>query len=332
MPLPTPSKTWSYDLNQGPYTGPSDSGTTMAGWQTHWKGLKNSLVGFSSGWTVAGSSANGQGGAMDSVDRWALADLESTNTDSGSWIVLQNDAIRTGFQLLIQVQDGGGGWPDSSTWRVSPGGNYTGGSETGRPTATDEITLSDNVNWDQNRGQANSRIHTWMSDDGECTRILICNGGSTRAFYLFDKPLNPVAGWTDPWVAIAVQFSGASNVPDYGDIANVSTYGFSSVGSTTMKLFCTSEGWAFGAGSSAAGQRMTWGNDLDGGAWPMSPIGLASETSGVRGRHGGLYDIWFGSTTRASADNYPSTLPRQFVQVGDIVLPWDNAAGTMQTV
>jgi len=264
---------------------------------------------------------------MDATDRWVAAtDLRWTSTNAGSWIVLQNDAIRTGFQILLQVQDGGGGWPDSSTWRVSPGGNYTGGSETGRPTATDEISFVDGVNWQGNLGVADSYIHVMMSSDGECTRIVVCNSNTPKQFFLFDKPSGPVSGWTNPWVAIVVQFSGATNMPDYARINDLDSYAWSSVGATTMKLFCTSEGWV----SAMAGQRMTWGNDLDSGAWPMATIGLASETSGVRGRHGELFDMWFGSTTRANADNYPDTLPRQFVQVGDIILPWDGTAGTMK--
>jgi hypothetical protein len=76
-----------------------------------------------------------------------------------------------------------------------------------------------------------------------------------------------------------------------------------------------------------AGQRMTTSNDLDGNSWPMGAMGLASETATVRGRHGELVDIWWGSTTRIAGDHYPDTLPRQFVQVGDIILPWDQTAG-----
>jgi hypothetical protein len=330
--LPTLQKTWSYDVNQGPYTGASDSGDTGLGWIDHFWGIKDSFKNqLSPGWSIAGSGGLGVDGlgGMDGVDRWVVpGNIRWAGSNGPSWIVFQNNNIRTGFQVLFGTRDGGGGWPDGCTWRVSPGGNYTGGSKTVKPTATDEIILSDTVWWAGNDGQADSRVHTMMSSDGECTRMVICEGNVPRWFGLFDKPRNPVSGWTDPWVILLVQFNNANNIPTYAQICDVSTYCWSSVGSSTMKLYCTSEGWR----GNMAGENMTWGNDLDGNTFPMAGMGLASETSGLRGRHGELFDIWWGSTIQASGYHYPDTLPRQFVQIRNIILPWDQTANGMQMV
>jgi hypothetical protein len=65
-------------------------------------------------------------------------------------------------------------------------------------------------------------------------------------------------------------------------------------------------------------------NDFD-SSWPFFPIGIASTQASHRGRHGTLYDIWWGSSATASADTYPADGSRQFAQLGNIILPWDGS-------
>ena len=314
MSLPTLSKTWNFAVNIGKNTSTSAG---LPAWQAHWYNLVNTLRTFSPGWTVRGSGASGAGGAMDDVWRW-----NGSNLTLGSWVVLQNDAITPGFQLLINAPlQGGGGWPDSSKWAVSPGGLYTGGAESVAPTATDEIVVSNTVNWTGNDFYADSWLHLMMSTDGECTRIIVCEGNATRSLYLFDKPVNPVVGWTNPWVAVAVQGGPA---PLYSNLNDADVYTYGKAGSANpMKLFLTSEGY----GSAMVGENQVYGNDIAGNALPMAGVGLASETPTARGRHGSLADIWWGSTAVANGSHYPDTLPRQFVQVGHIILPWSTTAG-----
>lgn len=312
MALPTLEKTWvsaGMSLNGA-------NGTSAA--DTVWK-LKEALVNVTPGWTVAGSS-DGTTFGMDGVDRW----VTSSNVAVNRWIVLQNDAISTGFQVCFRPKQGGGGWFDSMTVSVSPVAGFTGGGATTKPTATDEETLVDGVLYRANGPEMTARANVWMSSDGECTRVVLCETAATRVFMLFDKAKNPVSGWTIPWVASVVAYSGASRVPEYNDLNDVTTYARSRVGATTMPLYFTSEGWV----SSMMGERLTAGNDLDSNGYPLSAIGLASETVGVRGRHGQLYDIWWGSDAVADGGHYPGSTPRQFVQVGDIVLPWDSSLGS----
>jgi hypothetical protein len=65
-------------------------------------------------------------------------------------------------------------------------------------------------------------------------------------------------------------------------------------------------------------------NSLD-GSWPMAPIGLYSATASNIGRHGELFDLWYGATTRANGDQYPSTgTLYQFTQFDELILPWDS--------
>jgi len=327
MALPTLAKTWNFSVNQGPW-GTSGSGDR----ESHWFNVKELFKNIAPGWSVVGSGGLGAGGGggMDAVDRWTTgADVQilSTVTTNNSWVVLQNNAIKSGFQLLIQPQTGGGGWQDSSHWAVSPGGLYTGGTQVSVPTATDNIILADTANWANNNGDR-SNVHLMMSSDGQSTRLWMNTFGVTRVFYAFEKPVNVVSGWTDPWVAIAVQLAGVTG-PTYERLCEVDTYTFAEANATTMKMYLTTEGWNFDVVDSAAGMRMLWGNALDGDSFPMAPIGLASETTGVRGRHGELADMWWGSRTVGDNAHYPDTLPRQFVQIADLILPWDQTAGAI---
>ena len=332
MALPTLTKTWNFNVNNPSQGIPVSSGDARTKWSQTWLDLKDALKAISPGWTVAGSGGAGAGGGggMDAVDRWVIASditIAGTGTTSNSWIVLQNDNIQTGFQLLLSPQNTGGGWPGAFYTAVSPGGNFSGGTATTIPTASDSVVIRDaSVNGDS--FPEAPHWHLQMSADGEVTRWWMAWANSTRAYWEFALPANPISGWTNPWVGVAV-YNSINNVPDYGDLANVDTYTSSSVGSTTMKMYWTSEGWNFDLSGSAAGQRMTFGNDLDNNAFPMAPVGLASETATVRGRHGELTDVWWGSTTVTTGGHYPDTLPRQFVQLGDIIVPWDQTVGGM---
>jgi hypothetical protein len=50
-------------------------------------------------------------------------------------------------------------------------------------------------------------------------------------------------------------------------------------------------------------------------------IGIASNTSTASGRHGVVYDLWWGINSYANGDTYPGDASRQFVQLGDLIVP-----------
>lgn len=318
MAIPTLEKTWgSANMLLNGVNSVNSSDNLLK--------LKNGLKNVSPGWTVKGSSDNSAFG-MDDVDRWIDSGDVVFGTDAGSWIVLQNDAINTGFQLCIQARKSTNfPYPSMRLYLVvSPANGFTGGSATARPTATDEIVIFSGNAYRDNTPEYTCRLNIWMSSDGECTRVVMTETGATRCFILIDKVKNPVPGWTIPWVAAVVGYNGAARIPEYNDLNDVTTYCKSVVGTTTMPLYWTSEGWADGM----MGQRLTAGNDLENNGFPLSAIGLASETVTVYGRHGELFDIWWGDDAISDGGHYPGTTPRQFVQVGDIVLPWDPTLGS----
>jgi hypothetical protein len=57
------------------------------------------------------------------------------------------------------------------------------------------------------------------------------------------------------------------------------------------------------------------------------PLGLVSDTTGAKGRHGQIYDMWAGNISAISLGGYTDTTypddgSRQFWQCDDFIFPW----------
>ena len=141
-------------------------------------------------------------------------------------------------------------------------------------------------------------------------------------FWLFDKPNRTVSGWTVPAVALV---SGTyDTLLDYAALHTVSSPNLKGYGTSAMSLWMSTE--SFGSSLGAVGAKLVSANSFD-SHWPLTPIGLASLDAGQVGRHGELFDLWFGSTAANHGDTYPGDATRQFVQFGDLVFPWDGLPG-----
>ncbi len=329
MALPTPVKTWQVDPNNAVTYITSASATA----QRLMLGIKNALIGFGTlPWTVSGSS-NSVAAGMDAVDRWTLStNLVWTFLGSGaarSWIVLRQTGIGATFEICIHLLRSS---TDSNNFlyveMVASQVGFSGGSTTARPTAADEVIFNDLAGsapgtgglWgSSSTASVGYHYHVMQSTDGQCTRVVINqdNDGDCSGFMLFDKPKNPVTGWSDPYVVLGIGNSTGSVMTHavVNDLAKA--YGR---GSGTMSMYLTCEGTV----SSMITEQQTVVNAFD-ASWPMAPMGLYSATASHIGRHGELFDIWYGSTTRVNGDQYPdSGTTYQFTQFDDIILPWDS--------
>ncbi len=84
----------------------------------------------------------------------------------------------------------------------------------------------------------------------------------------------------------------------------------------------TSEGF----GGVNLGSGISIANDFD-LSWPFAPVGIASQTSPGRGRHGTIFDLWYGSSGVATGDDYPDTgTLHQFIQLGNLIVPWNSSS------
>lgn len=318
MALPTLVKTWQHSINQTV----AAQGSVVATEKRLIRTIKNLLIGFATNpWTVRGSG-NATTGAMDAVDRWT-ADSDITKAAGGSphsWIVLRQTGIAANFEVCLDMNISSQGLMSVI---VSPSAGFTGGSNTARPTATDEIVLISAATW-FSAVDTQHQIHAQQSTDGQCTRLQVWRGSTNQCtFWLFDKPQNTPTGWTNPSISLAVGAT-TSLAMTYGTLITAITKGR---GSATFSLFWTAEG----ASSTLLANLADVGsvaNDFDAN-WPVFPIGIASTQLSHKGRHGTITDLWWSPNGIASADTLPNNAgTRDFAVLGNLIFPWTGDATT----
>ena len=354
MALPTLDKTWVFSVNNnvaGDATQPFDQSNFTNDRAGLMLGIKNGLIDatgmLTNEWVVEGSCAqstvagSGTGPAGSSLmdgptDRWtAIADLRcvSASSTAHSWIVLSNAAV--GVHMLI---DHVGYFPTYGTtfyiYFSFVGFTASGGDgPTDRPVASDEtrpIVGSNTANgqFGQNIGAARSwKYHIMRSNDGECTRVVAFYNGNPITFWMIDKPKNPVSGWTTPYIS---SFPGSNSdtthkptyslLHDQATWTNTSIAGFNQTDNEGPDISLTSEG----AGTGGNGEFLSGANDIDGN-YPFFPVGIASQSPGVQGRHGEVFDLWWSALGVSQGDTFPGDASRQFAVFGQMIFPWNGS-------
>lgn len=315
MALPTLTKTWQHNVNNSI----SALGSALADNRRLWRSIKNALIGFGTNPWVVRYSCNSvtAGTAGDGVDRWVSdSDLVwNSNGSANSWIVLRQVGISSTFEMLIALQTS---TSLATTAYISVSTvAYTGGTTANRPTSTAETVISNATTISSISSDMATRWSVSQSTDGQCTRIVVAASGVTQFWLLIDKPSNPTTGWGTPFIGFLTVGSPtaaalcASNSPK-GAMRNSSTAG-------TAYMLCEGDTIGVVPANTVFGQI----NNEISSEWPMIPIAFASGTVGIRGRHGTLQDVWLGSNAVATADTYPGDGSNQFVQFGNIILPWN---------
>lgn len=279
------------------------------------------------GWVVRGS-AGGASAGMDGVDRWDIpSDLLWGNPlydTATSWIVLRKlDAAGTGLHLDVLIwllSAVPGRRPTEFVVYLSYAG-FSGGTQTTRPTAGDEVQArgagTTPVAW-TSLGALSQRnpscwLHAIRTTDDQVHRVFALADGAPLFFLSIERARAPVAAWTHPLVWTW------RNAPTYAAWHAASGFLGYDAGGTPgwMPLFAAT----VGAADLPHGQVAAISNSVDGQAF-LGAIGLVSNTSGKRGRHGGVFDAWFVPAAAFSGDSYPSA-GAQLVVVGNIAVPWD---------
>lgn len=273
------------------------------------------------GSSIAGGSSYSVGGASP-VDYWTSPQLSGYNAGvnpfKSTWIVLQFPA--TGAQILMGVcgNTSSLAW---ATFKYSPGGLYTGGSTSALPTASDEInfidafgpggTLPANNPYNPTlSATADYLVHQVQSTDGKEIAIYTASQGVTRAMISIRTLTNALAGWaTNSFIFYNPNNTGFSTLSSATSI-------YTRISGTNYGLYPTGE--IFGSTSITAANIA----DEDTGTFPAAPIGVMSLTSPKRGRKGAIADAWWVSTGGEGA-TYPIDGSKQFVQFGDLLVPWD---------
>lgn len=320
MALPTLVKTWQFSVNQAI----AAQGTAKLDNARAIRLAKDALLAFATNPWLMRYSCNSTtaGTAGDGVDR-LTTDASFVWNAAGSahsWMVIRQTGIAANYEVCISCESAStpGG---VLAIVVSPSAGFTGGSTTARPTATDEVIVLASTSWTSVATDIATRLSVMQSTDGQCTRVIGAASGALTFMWVFDRPANPTAGWSNPSVSVvqganvglASQLSAAGSA-----LAKMRS------GSTNGNVVLTCEGNSTGIIPTDA----VFGNVANeiSSEWPMIPIGFESYTVGVRGRHGTLQDIWYGSSSVATGDTYPNDSSNQFAQFGNIILPWNGGA------
>ena len=323
MTMPVLEKTYQFSVN--------NSLGTFAGEQEMYQRIllliKNTMKGFGTlPWAVVGSATTAASG-MDAVDRWSAYTDLTWNTSGGthSWIVLKQTGLSSNFQLLFDLVSAGSNQYWKMNVYVSPSAGFTGGTTSARPTATDEVRIRDGGtdNWMASfQGAAPvTKTHIMQSTDGEITRWLVCKGGFVVSHFSIEKAADAVAGWTYPIVVTPIATGSFSE--DHTTFAYLNDFaaGYGFVGQNAFRAYWTSE---FIVDKTIGEQFNAVANQLS-SEWPISPVGIASMTSGLRGRHGRLRDIYFGTTFNENGTTFPAGGTREFALFGDTIVPWNGS-------
>lgn len=326
MALPTVQKTWQISANN---RLTSDTMNNM--WRKMMRAIKNVLIGFPTNapQVVACSDSTVVADYWDGVDRWD-SDTDIVWALAGnphSWIVLERI---DGAQIVLDCNE--------TSWNqafvgFSPGGLYTGGDNTTRPTATDECN---STQWSQtgiatdywcfaytSNYDGDAVIHGWCSTDGLIQRIAIFRDGYNLGLWRFEVMQDAPTGLLKPIFA-SLRINTSSPPSFAGDITTPSAmhdhqqgqfYANSLIANIYTSTFDDPE-WP----SNDYGQTP---NQID-GTLPLTELSLVSSTVGARGWKGSCIDVWL--TSYVSVQNgatFPANpLTRNFVCVGALVLPW----------
>lgn len=310
MAMPTLEKTWSFYVNQSFFGADANNDA-----QLFWYGVKEELANNMVGCSIAGSSDSITAG-MDGADRIGSATEIVGTTGAHSWIVIKFANIG-GLSWLIDFSTAN---EYQAAMYVSLAG-FTGGTTSTRPTATDEQLVQANTAQTVTSAHQVKRLHLMHSTDGQQVRIVNTEGGNIYGWFHAGVAADAITGWsTNVWVSTRWQGSSATNAMHSASLWSSSSYGYAWHGSVAGAIYLSAEG-ANGA-SLMAGH--TYPNDIS-GEWPIIPIGIWSPTATMRGRHGRIPDLWFGSASANDGDTMPGDGSRAFAQFNDLIFPWNGS-------
>lgn len=321
--LPTPQKTWLTATVVNTLTG-SDTNNQ--------KDIEIKAKNQRKAWghTVFGSG-NGITGGQDGVDRWnATTDIPNFAVP---WIGFTNPA--TGAQDVIAYTNNG-----ESDWYYahSPDGGFTGGTSSAAPTAPHQTILYYNSFFGRGDGGSNAQFvcNMWMSTDLTCFRRSYWFNHTNIGNIFYDGIDDPTSGWGAPNYGMFDKHGVSVSISqDCALIGNFVSFPYSGKG-----LFC---GWGPHGAMNMLGHVICAGY---GGFSPLPGIAKNKISNTYRlgdarcglyepignadgGWHGRVFDLWWVQTN-LNLFNPGDTLPldgsKQFVAIGDFMLPWNGGA------
>lgn len=302
-----------------------------------WTALPNGR----SPWKCKGSGAGttGKGAGMDGIDRWAdTGDLQASTSASGnrSWFVFQNE--ESGAELCVfHYTSSSISEYERMEWVISPIQGFTGGATNARPTATDEVVV--NAHTKEWLGTVTVEAGDWkfylmMTDDGLQTMFWMTSDLVERNFFMSRLPSDVVSDSAVPW-------NGTRNMMGFtapGTSLNAMTV---VQWNDSTKLWATIDKDASAGGLYKSSFRLANPMFFNNTAmqylgdcpqqilneYHAATIKLECTTTGVRGSHGRIADLFFAGESMEvgmpQGAGMPGDATRIWIRVADFIVPWN---------
>ena len=336
MTYPTTELTWQtsgYNLA----VGDSDNVTAHRKWAFS---FKNALCTFSlNPWTVLGScDGTGNASHVGTDDYWTSYNscTSSSSGNNHSWIVLQSP---NGSQICYDMSSGNA-WANAGNITFSPTGLYTPaliatGTTTQRPSAPADAVIFVNNDgrsisqFGNGDGNLTGYLHIWHSTDGMHTRIVGCTRAYPVMFGIFDRvQVQTGITWATPNVGAWNARQNTTFVAPTAGLLRDGANLFGYYNSSVINMAAASEFFYNSNVTNLGLMGLT-------STWCLAPsTGLWVSTSGLVGKiavpsasnHSVLPDLLYGSDNIANGSGYlnPVGSTRDWVQLGNLVLPWNN--------
>lgn len=331
MALPTLVRTWQFRPNQAIF----EASSLLTGAKILFR-IKESLLGGGTGWLDSAGAAvvtpavtwavRGSSNAVTFVapgggspDKWVTEADVVSGFGSRSWIVLRNTALGAQYEVCWDFRSSAS---QSFEVFISPGGLFTGGSLSARPTASDEIAMPSSVAGNTSTN-TNHQLHIVKDTAGLSTRVFLLRNGILAMVMLLEKPANVVSGWSAANYAAALS-TGTAVPPQQGTYAqlfsDISVAGRSvGLAGTTIQIYMTCEGSQSGT-NALVPQKV--GQSPFSLEYPLFPIGIASLTPANASRLGSMVDLYASVAGLSDGTTYPASSGKTWVTFGNTVHPW----------
>lgn len=278
-------------------------------------------------WTVAQSCGyTGGSWAANTSNNWTSA--ESVMFSDGtnySWMVLQQNGIRNGFQMLwaceALVGAGSNGWK----FYFSPSGSFTGGTITTRPTAVDEYSIFPATDFWSSTSSLLRSMNVLQSSDGECTRIFYAEDSNIRYAFMVDKlyasTMMPNPPFENQCLTGFFQRAGDTDALLFEDAeaTAVQQYKMVRCSGYTGRWFGCCEGHG-GLTLPTASYLNVMDPD---GNYAVAPVYGVGATAGVIGVFGRFQDLYAAPSVIPGGDYMPADGSMLWVKQGKLIHPND---------
>lgn len=315
MTVPSLSQSWTFTLNNRiTFVSLND---TMARFLYGNKNFLVATMGYTVKYTCDGTT--GPSSSSDHTDRWsssANATTRGANTTSANSFAVLTDG--NGADICLSYV---GATDDVARISYSPGGLYTpAGTATNTPTATDEQVCYSGTSLIGSTASADRLWNAMSTSDKKMWRTIVFRSSALVGVPIMIEKLNSrtTVPYSPAMWGMSLAYSNWINwigSSTTGPVARVNGVNVTSISGMVRgaQSFLTNGG--------------LWQNtktELQGtSGYPIRPISIGSQTSGMQGPLGYLYDLYTGRNPSTDGNVYGSN--NWITSSLGMMFPWDGS-------